>query len=554
MSNPAVAYKESIRIAPGATVGPCIDGRAADMLSEGRKRMTRERVGSETIEEEGGGRPHLVTGILGAGGVVAVAVGIGWRFADVLPPGSLVSLFLVAVLAAAALFGLSAGLVAALASFFALNWFFVEPFYTFDVADPHEVFALGVFLVAAILTGGLAGRLRESVDEARRRADTLALLHDFGERIAGASTLDDVRLLAVRHLGTCVGGPVVLADRAPDGTEVWEGSAGPWSPSEAERRAVDRVYATGLPADDPASGRRFRPLATASGIVAVIGLDAGAERRGGDDDRGLDALVAQAAAALERARFAEERTTAEATAEQERLRSALLSSISHDLRTPLATILGSVTSLRQLGDQMTPADRDDLLAAIEEETDRLSRLVADLLAMTRLEAGLDARRDWVDVADAIRAAADHLGRVHPTHPIVLRLDETAATIRGDATLLEQVVFNLGDNAAKASPVGTAIEIDLARDGDDLAVAVTDHGRGLSTEEIERLFAEGQANAPGRMPGGRGGLGLGIARRVVAAMGGRLAAASPSPAGPGTRVTLHLPVDVPPSPPNEPSSP
>lgn len=499
---------------------------------------------SPDVRTDGASPPPAIRplpGLAGAAGAVVVAMIVGDRLTAVLPPAYVVSVFLVAVLAAAAAFGLWSGIVAAIASFFAFNFFFVEPLYTFSVADPRDVFALGVFLAAAVLTGGLAGRLRETADAARTRADTLARLHGFAERVSATTGVDEIRALVARHLAACVGGAAVVVDRrgAPDACEAWPT---PVTLDAAERRAVERIFAGSLPAGVSADTRfAFRPLVTADGIVAVVGLrpDAPAATTL-DDTPGLAALLDQAAVALERARFAEERAAATAAAEEERLRSALLASISHDLRTPLATILGSVTSLRQLGDRMDPEDRADLLAAIEEETDRLSRLVADLLAMTRLEAGLDVRRDWIDVADAVAAAADHLRRVHSAHPVRLTRSPVATPVRGDATLLEQVVFNLGDNAAKASPAGAAIDLAVARDAEGVTVTIADHGRGLSPEEIERLFAPDGPDGERPAARSRGGLGLAIARRVVAAMGGTMAAESRGDGVAGTRVTLRLP--------------
>lgn len=508
------------------------------------------RTDSKTGSGEPSARPAFrpLIALAGAGGAVAVAMIVGDRLTTILPPAYVVSVFLVAVLAAAAMFGLWAGLLAAIGSFFVFDFFFVEPTFTFDVADPREVFALGVFLAAAVLTGGLAGRLRETADAARARADTLAMLRDFAERVSATSGSEEIRALVARHVAAAIAGTAIVVDprAAPEAPcAAWPA---PVDLDTDDRRLVDRLFAAGRPEPVASPRFEFRPLVTTEGIVAVVGLERDAAGATGfDRTPGLAALLDQAAVALERARFAEERATATASAEEERLRSALLSSISHDLRTPLATILGSVTSLRQLGDRMAPEDRADLLVAIEEETDRLSRLVADLLAMTRLEAGLDVLRDWIDVGDAVAAAADHLRRVHPDHPVRPILTAGVTTVRGEATLLEQVVFNLGANAAAASPPGAPIDLEVARDGDFVTVAITDRGRGLAAEEIRRLFGADTTDGDHPTAGSRGGLGLAIARRVVGAMGGTIAAESRSAAVPGTRVTLRLPLRVPSTP-------
>ena len=480
--------------------------------------------------------------VLGALVLVAAAVWLSHRLGETLPAAYAVSIFLVAVLAGAALFGPGPGLAAALASFLAFDFLFVQPTGTFSVDDPREVFALGVFLVAAILTGSLAGRMREAVDAARRRADTLAMLKDFAERVGATTDREAIRSLAVRRIFDLTGTDVVLFDRRGASEFDLDAWPNPVTPDEGESAAVRAIFAE--PAPRPRGAGRFllRPLATVDGCVAVVGLATPVADDAFAAENGLAALLDQAATALDRARFAEERAAAAADAERERLRSALLASISHDLRTPLATILGSVTSLRQLGDRMAPEERADLLAAIEEETDRLSRLVADLLLMTRLEAGLDVRRDRIDPVDVVAAAADHLRRVHPGRVFRVAPARDVPPVRGDATLLEQVVFNLGDNAVKASPTTAPIDLAVGGDAAGVAVSVTDGGRGLGPDEIERLF--GERPHPNPRVDARGGLGLVIATRVVAAMGGRLGAESRTPEVPGTRVTLHLPADPP----------
>lgn len=540
MSKPVRRHKDRIRI--GVAAARAIAGRRGSVMmgEHHREETTALRVTDHVESRSGADRPGIrLVGAIGAGlAIVAAAMLLGQRLTTVLPSAYVVSIFLVAVLIAAAVFGPWSGLVAAIASFFVFDYFFVEPTFTFGVDDPREVFALGVFLVAAITTGGLAGRLRETADAARRRADTLALLQDFAAGVSATTDPAEIRALVARHVAGCIGATAVLFEPRSGSGEAAESWPQPVTPTEAERRAVDASFAAADPRAVEAGRFVLRPLVTADGVVAVVGLAREAVTApGGEAHDGLEALLEQAAVALERSRFAEEGAVARAAAEEERLRSALLSSISHDLRTPLATILGSVTSLRQLGDRMEAEDRADLLLAIEEETVRLSRFVADLLVMTRLEAGLDVRRDWIDVGDPAAAAADHLRRVHPDHPIRFSRTTATASVRGEATLFEQVLFNLGDNAAKASPKGAPIEIAVALDGADVVVTITDRGRGLGREEIARLFQQGEGRAT---PTGQGGLGLAIAGRVIAAMGGSLAAESRTAEVPGTRITLRLP--------------
>ncbi|KAB2846092.1 MAG: sensor histidine kinase KdpD, partial [Hyphomicrobiaceae bacterium] len=256
----------------------------------------------------------------------------------------------------------------------------------------------------------------------------------------------------------------------------------------------------------------------------------------------LRSFVEQAAIALERTALVEQAAKAETAAESERLRSALLSSLSHDLRTPLSSIIGSVTGLRSLGDQMTAAERGDLLATIEEEATRLSRFVSNLLDMTRLEAGaLNLRHEWLDPADAVRGAAARIGKAFPGRSLEVDIEEGLPLARGDAALFEQVLFNLLDNAMKYSEPPGITRIAARAIEAQLVVTVTDQGIGIPADALEKVFEKffRVAGSDGRAPGT--GLGLSIASRVVSAMGGTIHAESPIEGDRGTRMTVRLPL-------------
>jgi len=295
----------------------------------------------------------------------------------------------------------------------------------------------------------------------------------------------------------------------------------------------------------PTAQFQFRPLPSSQGRVGVVGFDPGS-----DDDAlpsatesALQSFIDQAAIAMERTTLVEQAARAETAAETERLRAALLSSISHDLRTPLASIVGSVTSLRQLGERMSSEDRRDLLATIEEEAGRLSRFVSNLLDMTKLEAGaLDIRRDWVDIGDAVRGAAARARKSFPRRKVELNVPDGLPLVRGDATLLEQVVFNLLDNAHKYSGPQSMTRIAARRAGDTVEVAVSDDGVGIPPEALEKVFDKFYrvAGSDGRAPGT--GLGLSICAGLVKGMGGAIRAESPIARSRGTRITVTLPVE------------
>lgn len=487
-----------------------------------------------------------------AAAAVATAVAAGEGLTEVLRLPNLSMVFLAAVLFCAVRFGVRAAVIASFLSFLAYNFFFIEPLYTFTVAEPHELFALLVFLAVAVLTGSLAGRLRDQREGVLRNAAVTQSLYDFSRKIAGAASADDVLWAATAHLHATFGRQVVLlagegeelallAAWPPDAQlDVAEQGAARWARGKGEAAG----WATGVL---PRVRFQFRPLQTARGIVAVCGFeppDASAALSA-DEERALSAVLGQTAIALDRALLAREAARTASLEENEKARDALLASLSHDLRTPLATIAGAASSLRDLGANMDDAQRAELLSAIEEETGRLSRFVANLLDMSRIEAGgLKARLDWVDVADVVRLAAARCRKAYPKARIRISLAADLPFVRGDARLLEQVLFNLLDNAQKYGGDGeTAVH--ARREGDDLVLSVTDEGPGVKPADLDRIFEKFYRG--GRNDGRKAGTGLGlsICKGLVEAMGGRILAQSPAARRRGTRIVVRLPAARPP---------
>ncbi len=433
-------------------------------------------------------------------------------------------------------------------SFFAFDYFFVEPLYDFSISEPQEILALLVFLVVAVITGLLAGRVREHSLHMTQRIDSARALFEFSRKVSGAATLDDVawtaaaqaqKALEARCVVTLapVEGELRLAAAWPpiDALEVGEMGAARWAFEKAEPAG----WRTGTL---PNVRFQFRPLVTPRGVVGVCGVQPkrGDEPISPQDDRTLSSILDQTAIAIDRAQLMEHSIRAAALEENEKLRTTLLSSLSHDLRTPLASITGAVTSLRELGDKMSASDRQDLLASIEEEAGRLSRFVKNLLDMSRIEAGaLEVRRDWVDVADAVRGAAQRARKAFAETKIAISVAPNLPFIRADANLLQQVLFNLLDNANKYGG-GAAVAVHARREGGDVVVTVTDEGPGVKASDLERIFEKFYR---GGRPDGRKagtGLGLSICRGLVEAMGGSIAAQSPALRRRGTRMVLRFP--------------
>jgi two-component system sensor histidine kinase KdpD len=456
-------------------------------------------------------------------------------------------LFLLGVLGSAISAGYISALVAVLLSALAYNFFFIEPLHTFTIAAPHEVFALVVFLAVALVTGSFASRISDQADVARVRATALQQLYDFSRKLSGTERADDVLWAAVTQLQASLRKSVVLL--LPEKGDLTISAA--WPPDTeldvsdlaAARWAHEKKEpAGGGTGTLPNSRFQFRPLTSPHGVVGVCGFERKEEIVDVNAERILSAILDQTAIAIDRARLSQASVEQAARLEGERYREALLSSISHDLRTPLATIMGAVTSLRQLGGRMSPESRDDLLQSIEEEGGRLTRFVANLLDMTRIEAGtIAAKRDWIDVSDVIQSAVERARKHFAGHDIGTGISPDLPLIQGDSVLLGQVLFNLLDNAVKYGG-NEPVHIYARRDGDEVLISVTDLGKGIPADDLDRVFEKfyRRAKADGRSPGT--GLGLSIARGFVEAMGGRIYAESPAVKKKGTRIVMRFPAN------------
>jgi two-component system sensor histidine kinase KdpD len=490
----------------------------------------------------------LPIGALAAAGSVAVAVGVGEALDRWLRLPNLSMIFLIAVLISAARFGVRAAIVAAVLSFFAYDFFFVSPHYQFNIAQPQEFFALSIFLAVASLVGWLAGRARDQERLARASAQATRSLFEFSRKLSGAATLDDIldtttvyaqKTLAARSVVMLLpeDGELALSAAWPPVDELDPGENG------AARWAFDKSEPAGWKTGTLPNVRfQFRPLVTSRGVLGVCGLEP-SDRDAPISptlEHAVNLILEQAAIAIDRALLVKDSVRTVALEENEKLRGTLLASLSHDLRTPLATITGAVTTLRRFGDGMAPAQRADLLASIEEESARLTRFIANLLDMSRIEAGaLKPKQDLVDVAEVVRAAIERAGKVFPGQPIMTSLARDLPYLRCDANLLEQVLFNLLDNAQKYGG-GGRVSVHARRDGAKVLVSVTDEGPGIKPTDLERVFEKFYRG--GRADGRRAGTGLGlsISRGLVEAMGGKIWAESPAVKRRGARIVVSMP--------------
>ncbi len=502
-------------------------------------------------------RNNVATGLSAAVGSVGAAVLIGMLATHFLALPNLSMIFLAAVLGCAVTVGQWPAITAAILSFLAYNFFFIPPIFSFSIATPYEFFALIIFLLVGVTTGGLAGRVRDQSNAARARVKTMQSLYDVSRKLSATVSMEDVLWVVVRQTAAAIKGQVVILLRESEGPEIGEltiTAAFPpedaLQPSEwaAARWAFSRTEVAGWRTGTlPNALYQFHPIRTSSGTIGTIGISP--SNRGkplsAEEERAFAALIDQGALAIERAMLVVEARRGEALAERERLQATLLSSISHDLRTPLSAILGSATSLREYGDRMQQSDRDDLVLTIEEEARRLTRFVANLLDMTRVESGtLALWRDWIDTSDVIMAAVKRARKSFPSRVVETRVTAGDLPVEGNPVLFEQVIFNILDNADKYADPGTPTTIAAEANAGQVIITINDEGRGIPPADLDRVFEKFTRLGSGDGRPAGTGLGLAIAKGVVEAMGGTIRAESPIRAGRGTLIAIALPVAEP----------
>jgi two-component system sensor histidine kinase KdpD len=463
--------------------------------------------------------------------MVLVALAVSEVLKQFLAVSNIALVFLTAIITSAIAYGLWPALFACLASLLAYNFFFLPPLYTFTIADPENVINLVFFAFAAMIVSNLTARVRAQAMVARLRAKATEDLYQFSRKLAGVVTLDDLLWATAYQIASMLKVRVVLL--LPDGESIAVRAGYPPEDTldEADLAAAKWVWmhgqAAGRGSDTlPGAKRLFLPMRTGRGIVAIVGLDNDGQGPllSPDQRRLYDALADQAGLAIERINLAEDVDNARIAAATEKLRSAMLTSISHDLRTPLASILGSATALKEYRSTLDEPAQRQLIETIQEESERLNKFISDLLDMTRLEAGtIQPKAELVDVADVVGSALRRAGKILARHKVDIDLKPDLPMLKLDPVLFEQVLFNLLDNAAKYAPEGSTVRIRAVRSDGSVVVSVADEGEGIPEADLERIFDKFyRVHAADKQRAGTG-LGLAICRGFVEAMGGTIAA-------------------------------
>jgi len=471
-----------------------------------------------------------------AAAIVFVTIGLAFVLHRLIPHANLSLLFLTVVLIVAARAGLGPSLLASVLSFLAFNYFFTRPYYTLKVADEGDVATLAFFLVMASITGNLGARMRREVHRRRKSLRRMSDLYEFSRLMSAAVDPAAIPGQLAMHLQASLDRPVRVLVANGDGAPLEQARAG--TAPELSTAVVEQAW------------HALDPAAVTNGPWTFFRLEAGDQKVGlaavygpiaEDLADSARSLCEQAGVAIDRSRLVGDLEETRLVYETEQLRSALLSSVSHDLRTPLASIIGSTTSLLEYGDAFSPADRRELLATIVDESRRLDRHIQNLLDMTRIgRGGLSLRRDWVDLRDVVSGALQRLQGGRRRGEVVTHLPESLPLLWVHGALLEQALVNLLDNALRFSPPDGTVTIEARNLGPALEIDVIDQGPGIPEVERELIFDMFYTVQHGDRGRQGTGLGLTICRAMVGAHGGSVEAfAGPGNRGTCMRITLPL---------------
>jgi two-component system sensor histidine kinase KdpD len=488
-------------------------------------------------------RPYLyaLAGVALAAGLSALL----WPWFG-LPNTDLV--FLTVIVGIAVRFGLWPSLFASVVSALCYNFFFTEPYYTFNISDPRDVAAVVFFTIVSIVVSNVASRARTLAVTAMARARTTEALYAFSRKLAGVGTLDDVLWATAYQTALMLKMRVVLLLPEDGSIAVKAGYPPEDVLDEADLAAAkwawenDRTAGRGSETL-PGAKRLFLPMRTGRGAIGVVGIDS--DKPGPlltpDQRRLLDALIDQSALAIERVYLVDDLDQAKRRVEADRLRAALLTSISHDLKTPLAAIIGAAGTLKSFPRELTDQGKAELLATMVEESERLNRFIANLLDMTKLEAGsIRPNTARHDIGEIVGSVLERASKILARHHVEVETAPDLPMLDLDPVLFEQALFNLLDNAAKYSPSDSKIRMETWQENNTVRLEVADEGRGIPADEIDRIFEKfHRAEKEDQVQAGTG-LGLAISRGFIEAMGGSITAANRADR-PGAVFTITMPI-------------
>jgi two-component system sensor histidine kinase KdpD len=479
-------------------------------------------------------------------GVVLVVTTVSLLVRDHVQTIDIAMLYLLGVVLVSSRLGQGPSLLASLLGIATFDFCFVPPYFTFAVADARYVLTFSVMLVIAVVMSRLTVRIRQQAEAAREREERTAALYALSRELASVRKEDDIVRAAVRHLRNTFGADVLVLTPSDDG------GVGPHRALEGatlddkERGVAQWTFDHGEMAGAgtstlPAARWLYLPLQSSERTVGVVAVRPDDPRRFQDPVQRqlLETFARQVAASLDRVRLAGASQRARVEAEAERLRTSLLTSLSHDLRTPLAGIESAAGGLLEDGAAPSPERRRELAQTILEESRRMNRMVANLLDMVRLESGaLQVQKEWQPLEEVIGLALIRLDELLAGRQVITTLQPDLPLVPIDGLLIEQVIVNLVENALEYAPGGTPIEISAQAGPQVVTVEVADRGPGLPAGEENRIFEKFYRTRE-QTPGGGAGLGLTISRGIVEGHGGRIWAENRRGGGAVFRFTLPL---------------
>jgi two-component system sensor histidine kinase KdpD len=487
---------------------------------------------------------------------------VSWPLSRFLAPTNVIMVYLLGVVIIATRFGRGPSVLASVLSVAAFDFFFIPPVFQFVVEDTQYVFTFAVMLGTALTISTLTTRVTFQAESARKRERRTASLYAISHQLAAARTPEQIAQAAVRHVAEAVDAKVaILLAGDGDGRLATIGVAAEgFDPGPHDEAVAQWVFDHGETAGHctatlPGSAGLYLPLLASHGTVGVLGVLPNQAWRSVEPERLhlLETLAGLIALAVERVQLAAEAARIRVQMETEKLRSSLLSAVSHDLRTPLSVITGAASTLLDGSETLEPNLRRELLESVLAEAGHLNRLVANLLDMTRLEAGaIEVHKEWQSIEEIVGAALGRTSQQLKGHSIVTHVQPELPFVPMDDLLIEQVLANLLENAAKYSPPGTPIELTAFANATILTVEVADRGPGLPQTDLNRVFEKfyRAANSSGR-PGA--GLGLAICRGIIELHGGQIEAENQPGGGTVLRFTLPLATTQPEIPPAEAST-
>lgn len=512
--------------------------------------LSQDGVGAKGVAPAPPQNPFPIWSYVASTVYVVAALAVGMLLDQILDVRNIALVFLMAVLASAVTAGLWPALYASLLGAMAFNFFFLPPLYTFTIGDPESVVAFGFFLGVAVIASNLTAAVQRQAAAARQRARTTEDLYLFSKKLAGTGTLDDVLWATAFQIASMLKVRVILLLPENGQLAVRAGYPPDDTLDEADIAAASWAWTHDRPAGRgadtlPGAKRLYLPLVTGRTAVGVIGLDS--DKPGSfltaEQQRLLDALADQAAVSIERIQLVSDVDRAKLAAEADRLRSALLTSISHDLKTPLAGIMGAAGALRELAPSLADEARAELLSTVLEESDRLNLFIANLLDMTKLETGAIRPNAALHyVGDIVGTTLRRVAKIVAHHKTEIQIPSDLPMLRIDPVLFEQVLFNLIDNAAKYTPEGSTIRVRGWRDGEAVKVEIMDEGPGIPEADLTRIFDSFYRVQRTDHTRAGTGLGLSICKGFIEAMGGTIRAANRTDRT-GAVFTITMPVST-----------